>query len=176
MTTTHAAITHSAASHIDFDDEVGLSVLRRPAHTIARLRGELDIATAPALREPLTVLLRLRMPVPLLILDLAEVWFCDAAGLAVLIGTQRRATSLGTTLRLAAARPQVARVLHVTGLDRSLSIYPTVAAALAELAPGARHHGRAAHTRLYPGAVQRAWPGFTRRGGNAAQPYPTAEV
>jgi anti-anti-sigma regulatory factor len=31
----------------------------------------------------------------LLTLDLSEVGFCDAAGLAVLIGTQRRATSLG---------------------------------------------------------------------------------
>ena len=126
MTTTHAA-----TSHRDIPDEVGLSVLRRSAYTIARLSGDLDVAGAPALRERLAALLRLRMPMPLLVLDLAEVWFCDAAGLAVLIGTQRRATSLGTTLRLAAPRSQVADVLHATGLDRGLSIHPTVADALA---------------------------------------------
>jgi len=126
MTTAHAA-----TSHIDIRDEVALSVLHRPAHTIARLRGDLDVATAPALRERLAGLLRLRMPMPLLVLDLAEVWFCDAAGLAVLIGTQRRATSLGITLRLAAPSSQVAGVLHATGLDRSLRIHATVADALA---------------------------------------------
>jgi STAS domain-containing protein len=54
----------------------------------------------------------------------------------VLIGTQRRATAHGTTLRLAAPHSQVARVLHVTGLDRILSVHPTVAAALAEPVPG----------------------------------------
>jgi anti-anti-sigma factor len=150
MTTTHAA-----TSYIDIRDEVGLSVLRRPAHTIARLRGDLDVATAPALRERLADLLRLHMPTPLLVLDLAEVWFCDAAGLAVLIGTQRRATSLGTTLRLAAPRSQIAGVLHATGLDRSLSIHPTVADALAR--PGTRHAAIAGLPipRLYPGAGNR---------------------
>ena len=146
MTTTHAA-----TSHMDIRDEVGLSVLRCPAHTIARLHGELDIATAPALRERLVSMLRLRMPMPLLIFDLAEVWFCDAAGLAMLIGTQRRAASLGITLRLAAPRSQVAHVLHVTGLDRMLSIHPTVADALGR--PRTRHAITAGPRipRLYPG-------------------------
>jgi anti-anti-sigma factor len=130
MTTTYAATenTHIRA-------EVGLSILRRSAHTIARLRGDIDVATAPALRERLAALLRLRPG--LLVLDLSEVGFCDAAGLAVLIGTQRRATLLGATLRLAAPRPQVAKVLRATGLDRSLSIQPTLAGALAQ--PLTRH-------------------------------------
>jgi len=150
MTTTHAA-----TSHIDIRDEVHLSVLRRPVDTIAKLRGDLDVATAPALRERLATLLRLRMPMPLLVLDLAEVWFCDAAGLAVLIGTQRRATSLGITLRLAAPRSQVAGVLHATGLDRSLSIHPTVADALAR--PRTRHATTTGlpMLRLYLGAGNR---------------------
>jgi anti-anti-sigma factor len=129
MTTSYTATAHAP-------DEVGLSVLRRPAHTIARLRGELDVATAPALRERLTVVLRPRTR--LLVLDLSEIWFCDAAGLAVLIGTQRRATPLGTTLRLAAPRAQVAKVLHATGLDRNLAVHPTLADALAQ--PLTRHH------------------------------------
>ncbi|HEU5158809.1 MAG TPA: STAS domain-containing protein [Streptosporangiaceae bacterium] len=121
--------TYEATGHTRTPYEVGLSVLRRPAHTIARLSGELDVATAPALRERLAALLRLRMP--LLVLDLSGVSFCDAAGLAVLIGAQRRATPLGTTLRLVAPRSQVAKVLHVTGLDRSLKIHRTLADALA---------------------------------------------
>jgi anti-anti-sigma factor len=169
MTTTHAAITHAATSHIGVDDEVGLSVLHRPAHTIARLRGALDTTTAPALRERLTALLRLRTPRPLLILDLAEVWFCDTAGLAVLIGTRRRATSLGTTLRLAAPRTQVARMLHLTGLDRGLTIHPTTAAALAELTPGTPPRPRAAHT---PALSQRETKGSAGTHQTGRQRHP----
>jgi anti-anti-sigma factor len=122
--------SYKADGHAHIRDEVSLSVLRRPAHTIARLRGELDVATAPALRERLAPLLRRRMR--LLVLDLSEIRFCDAAGLAVLIGTQRRARLSGITLRLAAPGAQVANVLRATGLDRSLSIHPTLAAALAQ--------------------------------------------
>jgi anti-anti-sigma factor len=128
-TTGHPTTGPPTTGHARVPGAVGLSVLRRPTHTIARLRGDLDVATAPALRERLAALLRPDMR--LLILDLSEVGFCDAAGLAVLIGTQRRATPLDIALRLAAPRPQVAKVLHATGLDRGLSIHSTLADALA---------------------------------------------
>jgi anti-anti-sigma factor len=127
--------TYRENDYAQIRDEVSLSVLRRPAHTIARLRGELDVGTAPALRERLAALLRRRMR--LLVLDLSEIRFCDAAGLAVLIGVQRRARLFGITLRLAAPGSQVANVLSLTGLDRSLSIHPTLAGALAQ--PLTRH-------------------------------------
>src|SRR5712664_4596891 len=100
--------------------EMSLSVLSRPAVTIARLEGELDIATTPALRERL---LSVFGPgVRLLIIDLSGVSFCDVSALAVLVGTQRRARRLGITVRLAAPRPQMAKLLRVTGLDRIFTI------------------------------------------------------
>ncbi|HEU5155824.1 MAG TPA: STAS domain-containing protein [Streptosporangiaceae bacterium] len=98
---------------------------RRPGHTIVALHGDLDIAAAPALREHLTGVLS-HSP-RLLILDLSEVSFCDATGLAVLIGTQRRATGLGITLHLAAPNPQMTRLLRITGLDRVLTVHPAPA-------------------------------------------------
>ena len=70
--------------------QASLSVLRRSGCTIARLRGDLDIATTAAVREGLAGLLG--PGVRLLIIDLSGVSFCGAAGLAVLIGTQRNAT------------------------------------------------------------------------------------
>lgn len=96
---------------------------RTPTRTIIELRGDLDIAAAPALREHL--LDALSHSTNLLILDLSEVRFCDASGLAVLVGTQHRAQLLGVTLYLAAPRPQIAEVLRITGLDRGLPVYPT---------------------------------------------------
>jgi anti-anti-sigma factor len=105
-----------------------LSVLSQPACTIASLEGELDIATVPELRERLFGVLS--PGVRLLIIDLSGVSFCDVAGLAVLIGTQRRATVGGIAVRVAAPQPQVAKLLHLTGLDRRLTIGATLADAL----------------------------------------------
>jgi anti-anti-sigma factor len=62
--------------------------------------------------------------------------FCDASGLAVLVGTGRRARLLGGFQRLAAVSPQVARVLNLTGLRRHLPVFATVQAAAS--APAAR--------------------------------------
>ena len=108
--------------------EASLTAVRQPAGTVAKLRGDLDIAAAPALRERLLGLLS--PGVRLLIIDLSGVSFCDTAGLAVLIGTQRRARARGITVRLAAPGRQVAELLHDTGLDRTLTICATLAGAL----------------------------------------------
>ena len=64
--------------------------------TIAELTGEVDIASVPALREQLLRLLRPGSS--RLVIDLSEVSFCDASGLAVLVSTGRRARLLGGTI------------------------------------------------------------------------------
>ena len=99
------------------------------ARTVVRLRDALDAAAAPALRERLIGLLRPGMR--LLVLDLSRVRSCDSAGLAVLVGAQRRARLLGIVLRLAAPSPPVAKLLRLTGLDHSLTICPDLGSALA---------------------------------------------
>jgi anti-anti-sigma factor len=99
------------------------------APTVVRLRDALDAATAPALRERLIGLLGPGLR--LLVLDLSGVPSCDSAGLAVLIGAQRRASLLGIVLRLAAPSLPVAKLLRLTGLDRSLTICPDLSSALA---------------------------------------------
>ena len=108
--------------------EMSLSVHSQAAVTIARLAGELDIATTPALRERL---LDVFSPgIRLFIIDLSGVSFGDVSGLAVLVATQRRARRLGITVRLAAPRPQVARLLRITGLDECFTICATLDDAL----------------------------------------------
>jgi STAS domain len=76
----------------------------------------------------------------LCVIDLSKVSHCDASGLAVLIGTGRRARLLGGFLRLAAVSPQVDQGLHVTGLRQHLGVFPTVQAAAAS-PQGPRHQG-----------------------------------
>ena len=101
--------------------------------SIVRLSGSLDFAAAKELRERLIdVLHRGASP---LIIDLSRVPSGDAAGLAVLIGTQRRARLLGSEMLLAAPSPPVAELLQSTGLHRHFSIYPDISAALASEFP-----------------------------------------
>jgi len=109
------------------DPGLSLSVQTAGDVTIAGLTGELDIASAPALREQLLSLLRPGSSD--LVIDLSKVSFCDASGLAVLVSTGRRARLLGGFMRLAAVSPLVEHALQVTGLHRSLAIFPTVQAA-----------------------------------------------
>lgn len=87
----------------------------------AALRGDLDMAAAPVLRERLRATLDSMPATRGLTIDLARVPFCDAAGLAVLVGAFRRAHAIGITVTLTRAQPGVARILHVTGLDRALT-------------------------------------------------------
>ena len=110
---------------------VGLFVTSRAERdgcVIAVLRGGLDVASAPALREKMFGLLR--PGTSRLVVDLSAAGYADASGLAVLVGAGRRAGLLGGWLRLASPPPDVARVLSVTGLDRHLATFPTVADAI----------------------------------------------
>jgi anti-sigma B factor antagonist len=97
-------------------------------YLVAALSGRLDSARAPAVREQLLRLLR--PSASKLVLDLTLVSDIDAAGLAVLVGTERRARLLGGSLRLAAARPAVSMAVHAAGLDWLLGGFPTVQAAV----------------------------------------------
>jgi len=93
------------------------------------VRDGLDFTAAPALRERLIDVLH--RGTGLLILDLSHVTSCDAAGLAVLIGTQRRARLLGITMRLVAPSLPVTKVLDSTGLKRAFTICSDLSFALA---------------------------------------------
>jgi anti-anti-sigma factor len=99
----------------------------RDGYTIAELSGELDIACVPTLREQLLGLLR--PDASHLVVDLSRVSFCDASGLAVLIGTGRRAALLGGVLRLVAPAPSTLTVVRALGLHRRLDIFSSVLAA-----------------------------------------------
>ncbi|WP_220448730.1 STAS domain-containing protein [Nonomuraea mesophila] len=99
-------------------DPAPLGVADPSKPTTVRLSGEIDIFTSAALRRQL--LSTLHYSTSLLILDLSQVSFCDAGGVGVLVGIQRRARSMGITLALKAPRPFMSRLLHNTGLDRSL--------------------------------------------------------
>ena len=82
-----------------------------------RVRGELDIATADQAYAYLRdVVDNQDGPVTM---NLAELTFCDAAGLGVLARVARYARRSGRSLKLSAARPSLLRIMHITGMDEA---------------------------------------------------------
>ncbi|MFZ5918247.1 MAG: WecB/TagA/CpsF family glycosyltransferase [Chloroflexota bacterium] len=64
-----------------------------------------------------------------IILDCSGAEFIDSAGLAVIIGLQKRLAAGGGALRLAALSPNVQRIVQLSRLDRVFDLYPSVKAA-----------------------------------------------
>ena len=82
------------------------------------LAGRLDVAHAPDVRLALAE--QVRTGSDELVLDLAALTAVDVTGLGVLVGAHRHAGRAGRRLILRDATEPVARVLHVTRLDRVL--------------------------------------------------------
>jgi anti-sigma B factor antagonist len=75
--------------------------------------GELDMSTAADLRQ--AVAEALRMEPPDVELDLAGVSFADSAGIRCLLMCRAAAERAGSRIRLSHPRPEVHRVLELTG-------------------------------------------------------------
>ncbi|GGQ04151.1 STAS domain-containing protein [Streptosporangium pseudovulgare] len=100
---------------------------------VVAVEGELDLFTAPFLRDEIRDAIKLDGP--RLVLDLADLSFMDSSGLSVLIEAWRLATAQSGGVRLAAPQTPVARILRTTGLDRRIKVYPDVADAVGEIWP-----------------------------------------
>ena len=82
-----------------------------------QVRGELDIATADQAYAYLRDVVDNQDGT--VIMNLAELTFCDAAGLGVLAKVAGHARRAGRSLRLTAARPSLLRIMHITGMDEA---------------------------------------------------------
>ena len=71
-----------------------------------------------------------------LIADMTRTLSCDRSGADALAHAHQRASAGGAQLRVAATAPAVRQVLEARGLDRLVSIYPSVEAAIAAGTPG----------------------------------------
>lgn len=89
---------------------------------IIRLEGELDVNAVPVLREHMQRIWDLP-PKPFLILDLAEVGFCDSMGMNELISVMQRCEARGTRLLLGGVQGVMARVLSITGLRHAFEVF-----------------------------------------------------
>ncbi|MGW7210509.1 STAS domain-containing protein [Streptomyces sp. NPDC054837] len=99
---------------------------------VARISGEMDDQTTGWFRARFKELIA--RGGRFLVLDLAGVSFCDAAGLNLLLAARRQADAIGAVLVLACVPEPVQRTLETTGADHALRVFDTVADAEAVFA------------------------------------------
>lgn len=101
--------------------------------TVMHLGGEIDVYTAPLVREKLDE--QIHSGNTDLVVDLSKVTFLDSTGLGVLVGRLKLARTRGGHLRLVGADDRVLKVFSITGLDKVFDIHQTLDSALAASGP-----------------------------------------
>jgi anti-anti-sigma factor len=117
------------------DDYTGLLVTRPlTGLVVIEIRCELDALTVPTLGRLISELLDEGCRA--LLLDLYSCPFLGSAGLAALVEGHDHATKVGTRFGLIRPSAIGARALATTGLDSHFETFPSITAAVVDLADG----------------------------------------
>lgn len=100
--------------------------------SVLSVRGEVDVYSAPTLRDNLTELREAGAEA--VVVDLTEVAFLDSTGLGALIGARTEAESSGGRLAIVCTNDRILKLFTITGLDSVFSIYPSIDEAVAGVA------------------------------------------
>jgi anti-sigma B factor antagonist len=95
---------------------------------LLRVTGEVDVYTAPVLRERIRELAA--DGAAHLIADLGPVDFLDSTGLGVLVGGLKRLREDGGSLTLVISTPRILRLFQITGLTKALAVRQSAADAI----------------------------------------------
>ena len=114
--------------------ELSLATRTVAEHTVLEVGGEVDVYTAPRLRERLVELVD--GGARDVVVDLSRVDFLDSTGLGVLVGALKRLRSAGGTFGLVCAKEPLLKIFRITALDQVFPIYPSIEAATAASSGG----------------------------------------
>jgi anti-sigma B factor antagonist len=98
-----------------------------PGISVVVVAGDIDLHSAPELRDELSALVD--SDTRQVTLDLSEVTFLDSMALGVILGTKKRLAASGRDLELVVANPDIRRIFEITMLDRIFELHPSRAAA-----------------------------------------------
>lgn len=90
---------------------------RRGDESFVELTGELDLLSAPQLREILVEIFTEDQP-GRIVLDLSDLIYLDSTGLSVFVTAHKRANASGIAFCLANPNASVRRLLQITALDQ----------------------------------------------------------
>lgn len=99
-------------------------------HTIIEVGGEIDVYTAPKLRDKITELVSSGEYD--LVIDMERVDFLDSTGLGVLVGGLKKVRANDGSMRLICNQERLLKIFRITGLAKVFVIHESQADALAE--------------------------------------------
>jgi anti-sigma B factor antagonist len=92
---------------------------------VVAVRGEIDVATAPQLREILHATIKEGQAT--VVLDLLGVTFLDSTALGVLVGALRRCREMGGDLHVVVADTRIVKIFEITGLVKVFTMADSLA-------------------------------------------------
>ncbi len=92
-----------------------------------RIDGEIDVYTAPRLKEALVA--AIEGGCVNVIVDLDRVGFIDSSGLGVLVSGLRRARERDGAVRVVCTRDNILKIFRITGLDKVFPIFADISEA-----------------------------------------------
>jgi anti-sigma B factor antagonist len=116
---------HQGAPVVD----LSISSADRGDVTVVHVAGEIDVYTAPVLRERLDE--QISAGRRHLVVDLQGVTFMDSTGLGVLVGRLKLVRVQDGTLKLVCTSERILKVFAITGLDKVFQIFDSTDEALA---------------------------------------------
>lgn len=102
------------AEHLQID------VRSEPDRVVLRLRGELDLASAPLLQGAIES--AEAAEAMLMVLDLDDLAFIDSTGLRIILAAHERSQERGQMLALTRGSQQVQRLMSITRVGEHLRI------------------------------------------------------
>ena len=104
--------------------ELSLATRTVAEHTVLEVGGEVDVYTAPKLRERLVELVD--SGARNVVVDLGRVDFLDSTGLGVLVGALKRLRAAGGTFGLVCSKEPLLKIFRITALDQVFPIFAAV--------------------------------------------------
>lgn len=98
---------------------------------VLQVHGEVDVYSAPALKERIAE--SISGAAPVVVIDLSNVEFMDSTGLGALVAARTTAVEAGGRLPVVCDRDRILKLFQITGLDGVFEVYPSVEAAVEAL-------------------------------------------
>lgn len=109
--------------------DLSLDTRHENGHTIIEVGGEIDVYTAPKLRDQISELVADGNYN--LVIDLENVDFLDSTGLGVLVGGLKKLRAHDGSMLLICTQERLLKIFRITQLAKVFSIYQSQADALA---------------------------------------------
>jgi anti-sigma B factor antagonist len=104
--------------------ELALSSRNVEGFEVIEVGGEIDVYTAPKLRE--AIVTAVEAGASHLIIDVEKVDFLDSTGLGVLVGALKRVRADGGSLDIVCTHERILKIFGITGLDKVFGLHASV--------------------------------------------------